>query len=377
MTSNRKKILFILPLPPPVHGSTVVGQAIRDSKRINAAFDCRFVSSTFSRDMGDLGAMSVRKIFTLLKIFCLTLKHLIVFRPHLCYFAPTARGIGFYKDLPIIFLLKIFRRKIVYHFHNKGVAAAQDRWIDDKLYRFAFRGAKVILLSERLYGDVAKYFSKDDVFICPNGIPDTESENFQQPQPRNNPVPRLLFLSNLLESKGVFVLLDALKILKDNGYSFVCDFVGAETPEINAARFAEETLRRGLNEIVVYKGKQYGDEKDGSFRQSDIFVFPTFYKNETFGLVNLEAMRCKLPVISTNEGGIPDVVKDGETGFVVEKENVAALSDAIAKLIDDCGLRKTMGEKGFQHFINNFTIEKFEGNLNDILTNINTKKGGG
>lgn len=64
-------------------------------------------------------------------------------------------------------------------------------------------------------------------------------------------MPHLRFLSNLLVSKGVFVLLDAYKILNDKGYSFVCEFVGGNAAEIDAARFDEEVKKRGLNEVAI------------------------------------------------------------------------------------------------------------------------------
>ena len=64
-----------------------------------------------------------------------------------------------------------------------------------------------------------------------------------------------------------------------------------------------------LQEYVTYLGKKYGDYKYEIFQSSDIFVFPTFYHNECFPLVLLEAMMFGLPVISTSEGGIPDIVK--------------------------------------------------------------------
>ena len=67
-------------------------------------------------------------------------------------------------------------------------------------------------------------------------------------------------------------------------------------------------------------------------------------------MVILEAMEYKLPVISTNEGGIPDMVKDGENGLICEKQNPVSLADCIAKLLDDEELRVKMGSAGHEKF---------------------------
>ena len=108
------------------------------------------------------------------------------------------------------------------------------------------------------------------------------------------------------------------------------------------------------------------EEKEAFFRQADIFVFPTYY--ETFGLVILEAMEYKLPVISTNEGGIPDIVKDGENGLICEKQNPYSLADCIAKLLDDEELRVKMGNAGYDKFCREFTLQQFEHRMLDILS---------
>ncbi|KAA6303738.1 MAG: N-acetyl-alpha-D-glucosaminyl L-malate synthase [Candidatus Ordinivivax streblomastigis] len=360
------KILFILQLPPPVHGSAMVGRYIKDSRLINETFTCRFVNSSLSRSMNEIGGNPIKKIERYLSILFQTIKALFVFRPDVCYFAATVKGIGFYKDVPVIALLKLFRKKIVLHFHNKGVNQAQNRWLDDKLYRFALKNVKVILLSKRLYVDVEKYVDESDVFICPNGIPDVEW-NATFLRQRNNPVPRLLFLSNLLISKGVYVLLDTLRILKDKRYSFLCDFVGAETTEISTAQFEETVKQLNLNEIVVYKGKQYGENKNQIFQQSDIFIFPTFYSNETFGLVNLEAMQQGLPIVTTDEGGIPDIVEDGATGYIVEKQNSEALAERIEKLLNNQQLRVKMGQAGRKKFEEKYTLNIFEMRIVEII----------
>lgn len=87
-------------------------------------------------------------------------------------------------------------------------------------------------------------------------------------------------------------------------------------------------------------------------------MFPTL--NETFGLVSLEAMEWKLPVVSTDEGGIRDVVKDGENGLISEKQNPQSLAACLERLMNDKALRERMGEEGYRRFKQQFTIAAFE-----------------
>lgn len=356
---NKFKILYIATFPPPVHGSAMVSQQIKDSKLINEQFDGDYVNLGTSRKMGEIGKGGVwlngKKLCrfggSLLKTFCMLVSH----RYDLCYCAITCHGTGFLKDAPFVLLCKMFGNKIVIHQHNKGMANDVDRPVYRWLLPMVYRNAKVVLLSWHLYSDIEKVVEKKNVLICPNGIKPTVDPNFKR---EPNAVPHILFLSNLLIDKGVLVLLDVLKILKDKGYSFVCDFVGSETKDINAARFAKEVDKRGLNNIAIFHGCKYGKEKEAYFMQADIFVLPSF--NEAFPLVNIEAMEYKLPIVSTKVGGIPDEVKNGENGFVIEPRKANELADAICKLIDDEKLRRTMGDNSYALFRERFIREHFE-----------------
>ena len=167
----------------------------------------------------------------------------------------------------------------------------------------------------------------------------------------------------------MFVLLNALKILADKGVSFYCDFVGGETKEIDNEKFTLEVNRRNLGRQVIYLGRKYGAEKERYFTDADIFVFPTYYGNECFPLVLLEAMQYGLPCITTNEGGIPDMVQDGVNGIICERQNAESLAAAIEKLLLNPELRKQMGQKGFEIFKERFTLDKFESNLCECLFN--------
>lgn len=116
--------------------------------------------------------------------------------------------------------------------------------------------------------------------------------------------------------------------------------------------------------LAYFHGKKYNEEKKHS-KNADIFIFPTL--NEAFGFVLLEAMEHALPCIATDEGGISDIVDEGETGFIVSKRNANILADKIEYLLIHPEERMRMGKLGYKKFKNQFTVGKFEERLAEIL----------
>lgn len=355
-----KKILFLLHLPPPVHGSSMVGQYIKDSLLVNQEFDARYINLGTSKTIDEIGKNPLKKVGAYLKIVGTSLQQLLFFKPDVVYLAMTAKGIGFYKDVVIAFLAKLFGVSLVLHFHNKGVNENQDRFLDDLFYKVLFKNTKVILLSKYLYYDIKKYVDEVNVSYCPNGIPAINFETNTEILKRG--AVQLLFLSNLIDSKGVFVLLEACRLLQQKQLSFYCTYIGGEG-DISAQQFQEKVIVLGLGENVSYRGRKYGFEKEEIYRQADVFILPTYYHNECFPLVLLEAMQFTLPIISTFEGGIPDIVEDGVTGFLVQQQDSVALADKLEILINNADLRSQMGVAGRTKYENKFTLSLFENNL--------------
>ncbi len=355
---------MIAPLPPPVHGSAMMTQYIKDSKIINDAVNLDWVNLSTSRRMDEIGKKSPAKIWRFISSYFKTFWKLCTHRYDSCYLAITCHGNGFLKDAPFVLLCKLFGNRIIIHQHNKGMS----RDVNKSLFRFLFKAvycnAKVILLSERLYPDISEIVDHSQVVIVPNGIPPVK-----RLEKKKNEIPRLLFLSNLIESKGIFTLLDTCKILKERGCIFTCSFVGGETKEINREKFESELQKRGLDEYVTYIGPRYGDEKTKEIASSDVLVFPT--SNETFGLVLLEAMQQGIPHVSTPVGGIPDIIIDGETGLISQKSNPEKLAGKIKLLIENPSLRDKMGEAAYTRFNQLYTLEKFEEAIKPILTKFN------
>ena len=250
------------------------------------------------------------------------------------------------------------------HYHNKGVTTRQNHIPDKWLYRCFFKKIQVILLAEPLYTDMQRFVKREQVLFCPNGIPESSPTN---KAPQKGSLPHIFFLSNLLIDKGVLTLLDACKLLKEQGYMFQCDFVGGETADMNAERFKQECIQREIADCVIYHGRKYGEEKLTFFQQADIFVFPTFYDKECFPLVLLEAMEQGLPCISTFEGGIANIIDEGKNGFLVPCREVQPLAERIGLLLKDKALREQLGKAGKEKFEREYTLSRFEQNIKRCL----------
>ena len=174
-----------------------------------------------------------------------------------------------------------------------------------------------------------------------------------------------LSISNLNTSKGTFVLLDAAELLLKQAADFHVHFVGAPTAEISEERMQQEIERRGLQKVVTYHGRQYGEDKEARFAEADCFVHPTL--DDCFPLVILEAMQHALPVIATPVGAIPDMVIDGETGMIVPVSDAQALADEMLELVRKPEMSVKMGKLGYLLIRKKYTSTTFEEKLMKIL----------
>lgn len=360
----KNKVLMILHLPPPVHGAGMVGKCIKESRNINNHFEIDYINLSTSSTIEDIGKRGIKKLLIFLKILVQVLKSVWHKKYNLYYFTLNASGSGFIKDLMVVAILKLFRKKIVYHFHNKGVSKASDKWFTNLLYKYAFYRTKSILLSPNLYPDFEKYLKPEDVYYCPNGIPAVRNDLSATEQNNKASKCKLLFLSNMLTEKGALVLLEACKILKLKNIDFECHFVGAWS-DIPVNYFKKLVHEYQLFQEVIAHGPKHNEEKINFLLAADIFVLPTF--NDCFPLVLLEAMSYGLPVVSTAEGGIPDIVLNNETGFLIPQKDAYGLAAKLEVLIKEPDLRRKLGEAGRKRFLNHFTLERFEENFIKIL----------
>jgi glycosyltransferase involved in cell wall biosynthesis len=340
-----------------------VGSYIEGSNLINTTFETHYINLSTAFNLHDIGKTSWKKLVNILKLYAEIVTFLAKNKVDLCYVTINAKGLAWLKELVIVAILKLFHVPLIYHYHNKGVNKNATTFWKKILYKFQFSNSKSILLSELLYSDIAQFVTKKDIYICANGIP--EISHLSKNKTAEG-ICQILFFSNLIESKGVYVLLEACKILKDKNIPFRCVYIGGEG-DISSLELNDKIGQYGLHAHVAYLGKKYDKEKELAFLESNIFVLPTYYPSECFPLVNIEAMQYSLPVISTREGGMPDIVVDEVNGFLIPNQNALALAEKLEILIANPVLRNAMGIEGIRMYKEKFTLKIFEHRLVEIL----------
>lgn len=367
MTESRKeRILFMGQLPPPVHGVTMMNNNLVTSKILQANFHFDIVNLHFITSIDEISKYSVKKVVKAIRYGYEITKKLLRNKPDLVYFTISPKGYAFFRDSLYVCILKAFRKKIVFHLHGKGIREnARSNFIIKALSAWILRNSYVICLSERLIPDIEGVY-RSTPFVVQNGIK-VQSDSCERKPHIPGSVPNILYLSNYARDKGVLILIDALKILKDKGVPFRAQLVGAPanlTPE-----FLRDVIsKQHLEEFVEIAGPLYDEAKREAFKMADLFVFPSL--NDAFPLVILEAMQYFLPVVASFEGGIPDMVVDKDTGFLIENIDAGKLADKLSVLLGNEDLRHEMGQNGHIRFMNNFTIDHFEKNMLTTFQNI-------
>jgi colanic acid/amylovoran biosynthesis glycosyltransferase len=171
--------------------------------------------------------------------------------------------------------------------------------------------------------------------------------------------PLIVAVGRLIAKKGFANLIRACPLLVEHGRSFRCEIFG-DGPLENQLRAQIEDL--ALQELVQLPGAKPQHELRARLTNASIFLLPSVPETDG-GMDNLptvimEAMATGLPVVSTRIGGIPEMVVEGETGFLVSPGDVVALADTIEKVTNDQSLGRRLGLAGYERAQMLFSIEK-------------------
>jgi len=362
------KTLFILHYPPPVHGAAMVGEYIKNSNLINKQLQAKYINLSTSVTVEEIGKNGLKKWLRYVNLLFKTFYFGLFWSPSLVYLSLSSHGGGIIKDSLVVFICRLLGLKHVFHFHNKGVKKFAKTKIGNFLYPLVFKKAEIILLSPLLYEDIEDFVPIERVHFCANGIPNIKTQTINKNFQENKPI-HLLFLSNLIASKGVWEVLEACCILKNKKLPFQCTLAGG-VGDINIYEIQNFILKNNLSNEIQYIGKVSGQKKIDTFQNADVFLLPTFYHNECFPLVLLEAMQFGIPIVSTHEGAIPEMIEEGINGFLIPKNNAIVLASSIEKYIENKNLILEQGENNKLKYQEKYQLEVFEKNFIKILKNL-------
>lgn len=370
----KKQILFLAHLPPPHHGSSRVCEIIRHSEVINRQLDITCIDISTETNMQGLGTVSVKKIFRAGSTFIRVMFAYIRYKPNLVHFVLNPHGLSFYRDFLTAEMLKLLGAKIIIHLHSKGI---KEESVDPKkkrLYKRTFRRCSVIHLDETLNFDIDAVKDKSmRTYYVPNGIPD---EGFGSEIGHKVGKVQLLFLSNLMPSKGAHILLQAINNLPSHFANSFKLVVAGATTESTYTLELQKLAKSQFPDNIEFKGAIYGDKKKKVLEQSDILILPT--SNDCFPITILEAMSYSLAVISTFEGAIPSIVKNGDTGALFDVDDVNTLTGIIEKYLRQPNKLTAHQHSARKKFLNCFNLSVFENTLllalKDELTIVSPSK---
>ena len=163
---------------------------------------------------------------------------------------------------------------------------------------------------------------------------------------------------------------EAIKNVSDKFQNFELNVYGSYYRAREVKRYKRFISENNLSKKVFMKGPCFNKEKDKVFYESDIFVFPSFFREECFPLVILEAMQTGLAIISSSIGAIPKIIEDGVDGILAEPKNHLQLAAKIQLLIDNEILRNQLGNKAKEKYLKQYSIDIFENIMCKAFYNI-------
>lgn len=300
------------------------------------------------------------KILTALKAWVRVALLLRKLDAPLIHVQAASRG-SFWRKAVVCLLARGAGRPYLFHLHGGGFARFYEhecgpfgRWVIRGTLSHA---ALVITVSEEWRARVLRICPAARVEVLHNAVAIPTTVRRQAPRPAS---PTLLFLGHLLPDKGVYELVEAFAR------------VARSVPELrlvlggvgHGAQLRELAVKLGVQERVELPGWLGPEKKSAAFANSSIFLLPSYHEGMPMAL--LEAMSWGLPVIATPVGGIPQVVTHEANGLLVPPRDVAALTAAITRVLQDPTLGARLGSAARASIERSFSLDEALASLGSI-----------
>ena len=360
-------------LPPPLTGQTIAFQMACDGFR-ERQLPSLVIDLSGGGHTRPEGRFSLLRVWQLLKPFARALVLLVGRRT--LYLSAAQNWMGFLRDSLFILMAAAGRQRIVIHVHGGNYDGFY--YSLGPLRRYVVRAVlrrvhRILVLGRALSGmfDFEPSLRKRTVVLF-NGLPYDREET--PGEPKRLPAalqgrPRLLFLSNLIVSKGYLQVLEALRILvQDKGVDAECHFCGSfvlasdmcpySSPEAAEADFRARIEGAGLDKHAFWHGPVDGEEKLRFLRESHFFLLPTCYRYEAQPISIIEALAFGLIVISTPFRTIPEMVEEGRAAHLIPFDQPEGIARVIESYTREPARFNAMSRASIDRYRQAFTKER-------------------
>ncbi len=218
--------------------------------------------------------------------------------------------------------------------------------------------------------DIRGLAEKIDIVHC--GI---SADSFQRELTYQNGVsddpqykPHLVSLSSFAQRKGMPVLVEACRILRDRGVDFRCTIAGTGPDWALVQQLVEQY---GLQDTITLPGRYFQEDIRGYLNEASVFALAcvTADNGDIDGVpvALMESMAMEVPTISTTLSGIPELIEDGVSGLLVPEREPEALADAIERVLEDHAFALRLGKDGRRKVVEAFNIDRSSQQLVDIF----------
>ena len=268
-----------------------------------------------------------QKIIAYTKYYISIIKHYVLCKYDLIY-------VHYLSHNSPILLFALFlgeKKPLVINVHGSDIINSQGKFIN-RINKKILKKATLIITPSQYFKDLMlEYYSflkEEQLFVSPSGGIDTSK--FHQIETEANKVPTLGLISRIDEGKGWDDLLKALNILNQESFKFKVKIAGDGE---QVMELKEMIIKYNLTNKVEFLGLINQNKLIHLYNDIDVLIFPT-KKSESLGLVGLEAMSCKTPVIGSNIAGLKTYIKEGYNGFLFEPSNFVELSKTILNFFE-------------------------------------------
>ena len=355
----KNKIILIANIPPPITGARYANKVSKEA--LEDVFETVLISEDFNfSNEKTIFKKIIQTINTFLNVFFKTKKNDLV------YICLNQTKFGFIRHFFILFLSRKINNAIV-HLHGSQIFKEYDEgsFLFKQLAKYFFLRNKAIIVLGAKYLNhplLKKHIDKSYViknFYDFEGFSDTTFRAFD---PDKSPI-KIIFFSNIIESKGIIDVIDACKLLYENGVEVELNIAGAILDKNFGKNFYS---RINKNKFIKFHGALESKKKWKLLHESHIFVLPTYYKQEGLPISLIEAMASGCFIVTCNNGVINEVVAEKGAIFVMEKD-----PQSIFKVIND--LRNNHVNLNDSRKLNiqhskNFTKKKYQQSLIKLIS---------